>query len=71
MRVVTRRIYRMNNCTQWSSVFTMALRFNISVQMVNTYLKYVDAQEARAGAEAINGMTGYGYSNARGGVMAH
>jgi hypothetical protein len=49
----------------------MALRFNISVQMVNTYLKYVDAQEARAGAEGINGTTGYGYSNARGGVMAH
>jgi len=38
--------------------------------MVNAYLRSVDAQEARAGAEGINRTTGYGYSNARGGVMA-
>ena len=31
IRVVTRRIYRMNNCTQWSSVFTMVLRFKLRV----------------------------------------
>jgi hypothetical protein len=28
LRVVTRHIYRMNNCTQWSTVFTMVVRFN-------------------------------------------
>jgi hypothetical protein len=38
--------------------------------MVNAYLRCVDAQEARASMEVIDGMTGYGYSNARGGVMA-
>ena len=31
IRVVTRRIYRMNNCMQWSSVFTMVLRFKLTV----------------------------------------
>ena len=31
IRVVTRRIYRMNNCMQWSSVFTMVLRFKLRV----------------------------------------
>jgi len=50
----------MNNCTQWRSVFTMVLRFKLRVQMVNTYLRCDDAQEARAGAEAIDGTTGCG-----------
>jgi len=31
IRVVTRCIYRMNNCTQWSSVFTMVLKFKSRV----------------------------------------
>ena len=31
IRVVTRRIYRMNNCTQWSSVFAMVSRFKLRV----------------------------------------
>jgi hypothetical protein len=38
--------------------------------MVNAYLSCVDAQEARAGAERIDGTTGYGLGNARAGVMA-
>jgi hypothetical protein len=38
--------------------------------MVSTYLRCVDALVARAGAEGIDGTTGYGYSNARGGDMA-
>jgi len=38
--------------------------------MVNAYLSCVDAQEARAGAEGIDGTIGCGYSNAWGGVMA-
>ena len=50
----------MNNYTQWSSVFSMVLRFKLRVGMVNTYLRCVDAQEARAGAEGIDGMTGFG-----------
>jgi len=60
VRVVTRRIYRMNNCMQWSSVFTMVLRLKLRVSKVNTYLRCVDAQEARAGAEGIDGTTGCG-----------
>jgi len=58
IRVVTRRIYRMNNCTQWSSLFTMVLKLKLRVWMVNTYLRCVDAQEARTGAEGIDGTTG-------------
>jgi hypothetical protein len=48
----------MNNCTQWSSVFTTALRFKLRVYMVNAYLRYVNVQEARAGMEGIDGTTG-------------
>jgi len=33
--------------------------------MVNAYLRCVDAQEARAGAEGINRTIGCGKSNAR------
>jgi hypothetical protein len=39
--------------------------------MVNSYLSWVNAEEARAGMEGIDGKTGYGYSNARGGIMVH
>ena len=60
----------MNNCPQWSSVFTMALTFKLRFEMVNAYLRCVDAQEARAGAEGIDRTTGCGSSNAWGGVMA-
>jgi hypothetical protein len=49
----------MNNCTQWSSVFTMVIRFRLRVYMVNAYLRCVDAQEARAGAEGIDRTTAY------------
>jgi len=38
--------------------------------MVNTYLRCVDEQGARAGAEGIDEITGCGESNSRGGVMA-
>jgi hypothetical protein len=38
----------------------MVLRFKLRVLMVNAYLRCVDAQEARAGAEGIDGTTGYG-----------
>jgi len=38
----------------------MVSRFKLGVEIVNAYLKCVDAQEARAGAEGIEGMTGYG-----------
>jgi hypothetical protein len=38
--------------------------------MVNAYLGCVDAQEASAGAERIDGTTGSGQSNAWGGGMA-
>jgi len=38
--------------------------------MVNAYFRCVDEQEARAGAEGINGTTGGGESNAWGVVMA-
>jgi hypothetical protein len=37
--------------------------------MVNTYWRCVNAQEARAGVEEIDGTTGNGYTNAWGGVM--
>jgi hypothetical protein len=37
--------------------------------MVKAYLSCVDAQGARTGMEGIDGMTGCGKSNARGGVM--
>ena len=37
---------------------------------MNAYLRCVDAHEDRAGMEAIGGMTGCGYSNTRGDVMA-
>jgi len=60
IRVVTRRKYRMNNCTQWSSVFTNVLLFKLRVSMVNSYLRCVDAQEARAGLEGIDRTSGYG-----------
>jgi len=39
--------------------------------MVNAYLSCVNAKEAKAGTEGIDGTTGCGQSNARGGVMAH
>jgi len=68
--VVRRHIYRMNNCTQWSSVFTLVSRSKLMVQMVNTYLRGVDAQEARAGVERIDGKTRCGWSNPQRGVMA-
>jgi len=57
-RVVTWRIYLMNNCTQWSSVFTMVLRFKLRVQKVNAFLRCVNSEEATAGAEGIDGTTG-------------
>jgi hypothetical protein len=37
--------------------------------MVNTYLRCVDAQEVRAGAERTDRTTGCGSSNAQGEVM--
>jgi hypothetical protein len=52
--------YRTNNCLQWSSVCPMELRFQLRVQMMNTYLGCVDAQEASAGMEGMDGMTAYG-----------
>jgi len=39
--------------------------------MVNKYRRCVDGPAARAGAEGIDGMTGYGLSITRGDVMAH
>jgi len=57
--VVTRCIDRMNNFTQWSCVSTMVLRFMLRVWMENAYLRFVDAQEARAGTEGIDGTTGF------------
>ena len=38
--------------------------------MLNAYLSCVDAQEAQAGAEGIDGTTGCGSRNARGDVVA-
>jgi hypothetical protein len=38
----------------------MLFRFEFRVKMVNVYLRCVDALEARAGAEGIDGTTGYG-----------
>jgi hypothetical protein len=37
--------------------------------MVNAYIRCVDEQEARAGVEEIDGMTGSGENKARGVVM--
>jgi len=68
--VVMRRIYKMNNCTQWSTVFPMVLRFLLRVENVNTYHRCVDAQEAKAGAQGIDRTTGSGWPDARGGTMA-
>jgi hypothetical protein len=48
----------------------MVLMINLRVWMVNAYLRCVDAREARAGAEGINGTTWCEYSTARGGVIA-
>jgi hypothetical protein len=47
----------MNNCMLWSSAYTMVLRFMLRVSMVNTYLRGVNAQEARAAAQGIDGST--------------
>jgi len=58
IRVITRRIYQMNHCTQWSSVFTMVLRLNLRVSMVHAYLRCINAQEGPAGAEGIDGTMG-------------
>jgi len=60
IRVVTRYIYWMNNCTQWSFVFPMVLSFKLRVLKVSAYIRCVDAQEARAGAEGMDGMAGCG-----------
>jgi hypothetical protein len=60
LRVVTRRIYWINNCTQWSSVLILVLMFKLRVQMVNAYLGCVDAHEGRAGAGGIDSTTGCG-----------
>jgi hypothetical protein len=38
----------------------MVLRFKFRVKMVNPYLRCVDTQEARSGAEGHDGTTGYG-----------
>jgi len=38
----------------------MVIRFKLRVKMVNAYLRCVNAQEARAGAEEIDETTGYG-----------
>jgi hypothetical protein len=50
----------MKNCMQSSTVFITVLRFKLRVLKVNAYLRYIDAQEARAGAEEIDGTTGCG-----------
>ena len=36
---------------------------------MNAYLRFVDAQEARAGTEGTDGTTGCGYSTAQGDFM--
>jgi hypothetical protein len=38
----------------------MVLGFKLRVEMVNAYLRFLDAQKARAGAEGIYRKTGYG-----------
>jgi len=38
----------------------MVFRFKLRVLRVNACLRCVDAQEARAGVEGIDGTTGYG-----------
>jgi len=58
--VLTWHLYRMNNCMQWSSVLSMVSRFMVRVKKLNAYLRCVDAQEARAGAEGTDRMTGCG-----------
>jgi len=50
----------MNNCMQLSSVFTMTFSFMLRVSKVNADLRYVVAQQARAGAEGTKGKTGCG-----------
>jgi hypothetical protein len=50
----------MNNCTQWSDVFTMEFRLKLRVWKVNAYLICVDVHEASAGVEGIHRMTGCG-----------
>jgi hypothetical protein len=50
----------MNNCTKWSAVFILVLMFKLRVEMVNAYLRCVDAQEDRAGAGGIDATTGCG-----------
>ena len=64
IRVVTWWIYLMINCMQWSSVFTCVLLFKITVNKVIAYVRFIDAQEARADLERTDGMTGPGISNA-------
>ena len=66
IHVVTWHIYRMNNCTLWSSVFTVVLRCNLRVQKMNTYLRCVYGLEDRAGAEWIDGPTVCAQCNPRG-----
>jgi hypothetical protein len=47
----------------------MVSRLKLRVYKLNTYLRCVDGQEARLGAEGIDGTTGCGYSNVYGVVM--
>jgi hypothetical protein len=49
----------------------MVLSLNLRVKIVNAYLRYVDAQKARDGAEAIDTTTESVECNAQGGVMSH
>jgi hypothetical protein len=61
----------MNNCTQWSSVFTMVLMLKLRVLKVNIYFRFVEAQEANAGAEGTDQTTVSQSCNDQGDVLVH
>jgi hypothetical protein len=62
LRALTTHIYEMNNCMQWSPVFTIVVWFQLRVWKVNTYLKCVDVQKETAGAEGTDRMAAWGLS---------
>jgi hypothetical protein len=50
----------MTNFMHWRYVFTMVLGLKLRVWMMNTYDRWVDALEGRAGPEGLDGTTGGG-----------
>jgi len=58
IRLVTQCLYSIHYNAPWRSVITVVLMFTLMVWKLNTYLRCVDAREARAGMEETNACAG-------------